>query len=257
MTRFVFVEKLAASMAAYAPPAWCKLALLGAVQSGRLEVYAASAEVRAFIPPYHLKPHPNADLPVRKGYGVEELVERYGIKLESINPEDEETVWEEAWRDEPQLIASGWVMFSPYWDWDAPRVDYERFEIPTDYTELFGYDYLHAEGEPDPLLYYDLSFRGICLSVEGAESIAPMCDLEAIAFGSKSNPPIRKIGRPKRSGFESADEPLVKEMAAMKRSDSSVSTRKLAERFAVEASGHGTLESKIKRLERRMRTLGF
>lgn len=253
MTRYVMVEELAKLMGQYAPPAWAKLAIYGALHTGRVQLNAAKGTFRAYIPAYHFRDD-NSVLPplIRRGFEEAELIERYSLVVTERPNTQPIEVWSEQWDGEPWRIGLGWLIFSEPWDWDAPQLAYESFEVPSDYEALFGYDDLHPEGEPDLALYYDATLTGLCLDLGDAESIAPMIDLEPIAFGSKSNPPVRKIGRPKGSGYESADEPLVREMLAERRADPNLSAKKLAEKYGPRAVGHGTLDSKVKRLERRL-----
>jgi hypothetical protein len=258
--RFVFVEVLARAMAQYAPPAWCKLAIQGALHTHRVDLYAATGSIRAYLPRYHLTDEEGriGGLPPRlrrRGTDQDELLERYHLKdVERPNREPVE-IWDESWTSDPWRIAPGWFMFSEEWDWDSPSVRFEFFEIPEDYLELFGYDDIHAEGDPDLALYYDATFTGLCLEFPHAESIAPMVDLDTLAFGSKNVAPVRKIGRPKRSGFESADEPLVRKMIADAKREGR-SAREFIDNYVDSAAGHGTRESKKKRLERRLRDFG-
>lgn len=253
MTRYVMVEELAKLMNQYAPPAWSKLAILGALHTGRVQLHAAKGKFRAFLPAYRFRGE-DSPLPprIRGEFNEADIIERYHLDLRERPNTEAIEVWTEEWDGEPWSIAMGWMFFSEPWDWVEPRIDYEQFEIPSDYEGLFGYDSLHPEGEPDLALNYDATFTGLCIDLADAEAIAPMIDLELVAFGSKTNPPVRKIGRPKRSGFESADEPLVLEMLAERRADPSLTARKLAEKYVSQAVGHGTTESKIKRLERRL-----
>lgn len=257
MTRYVMIEGLAKLMGQYAPPAWTKLTLYGALYTERVRLCAATGRFRAYVPSYHFRGEDSV-LPPRIGRGLDEadLIKRYGIKVAERPNTQAIEIWSEEWDGEPWNIALGWVMFSEPWDWDAPRIAYEAFEVPSDYEALFGYDGLHPEGEPDLDLSYDATFTGLCIEIADAELIAPMIDLEPISFGSKINPPVKKIGRPKGTGYESADEPLVREMLADKQSEPSLTARKLAEKYASRAVGHGTLDSKVKRLERRLWSFG-
>lgn len=253
MTRYVMIEELAKLMSQCAPPAWAKLALYGAISTDRVRLKTAKGSFRAYVPPYRFAGEDSALPPrIRRVFNEGDLIERYGLKnVERPNTQAVE-VWSEEWDGEPLNLAPGWSLFFGPWDWDEPRIAYDAFEVPLDYEELFGFDDLHPEGQPDLHLSYDATFTGLCLDLADAESIAPMIDLERVSFGSKTNPPAKKIGRPKRSGFESADEPLVREMLAERRADPSLTARKLAEKYVSQAVGHGTTESKIKRLERRL-----
>lgn len=243
-------------MAEHAPPAWCKLAIHGAMQTERVSLYSAKGWFRAYVPAYHLVTNSNLPKLLRRGTSPEELAERYQLDLAAIDDARDVEIWTEKWQDEPQRIAVGWVTFAEPWDWVSPTLSYEFFEVPSDYSGLFGYDDLHPEGEPDQALYYEAVFGGLCFSVDQAELIAPMCDLERVAFGSVSQTPTKRIGRPKGSGLESSDEPLVREMLAEKRSDPTLTARSLAEKYVGQAAGHGTTQSKMKRLERRLADYG-
>ncbi|MBA4088280.1 MAG: hypothetical protein C0491_10845 [Novosphingobium sp.] len=256
MPDFVSLKTLAKLMSPHAPPAWCKLAVMGAVHTSRVPLYAAKGTVRAYLPTAYIKPRGTLPALLRREHSPDEVIERYGITEDQLQ-DDEITFWSEIWNDAPARVGLGWFTFHPPWDWQDPTLVFEGFEIPYDYLELFGYDDLHPEGDPDTALYYDATFGDLCLTIEDAESIAPMCDFSEVAFGSKSISPTRKIGRPKGSGFESADEPLVRQMLQDKKKDSAQSGRTLAERYVDQAAGHGTRESKIKRLERRLRMYGI
>lgn len=256
MTKFVLIEVVAREMASYAPPAWCKLALYGAIYSERVRLYSARGNLRAYVPKYHLAPSEHLPALAKQHHTFESLLDDYGLSKDQIDVSQDVTVWSEQWKDEPKLLALGWFYFREPFSWDNPVISLDYFDIPSDYRELFAYDDLHPEGEPDPALYYEGSFFDLCLTIEHAESILPMCDFEKLAFGSKNDSPIRKIGRPKGSGLESADEPLVREMLAERKQNSTLNARNLAEKYVDRASGHGTRDSKIKRLERRLRDYG-
>lgn len=185
-------------------------------------------------------------------WAQEDLIERYGLGDVEIPNTEEIDVWLEHWTDEPKQIALGWVLFAEPWDWARPRLEYEHFEIAEDHSLLFGYDDIHPEGEPDTLLRYDANFNGLCIRLEDAESIAPMLDLLPFAFEGRTNSPTRRIGRPRGSGYADADDEIVRKMVADKKLDPEASLRSLAEKYVDEAKGHGTRESKIKRLERRL-----
>jgi len=258
MTQWVLIKDIAKEMSKHAPPGWCKLALHGAIHTFRVDLYSGRGHLRAYFPPYHLSSSGSSLPPLlKRQYSPEEAIERYGLQPDQMDHSKEITIWAEDWNEEPWRIAQGWDMFTVPWDWDAPSLTYESFELPYDFVELFGYDDLHAEGEPDGSMYYDGKFDDLCLTLDDAESIAPMCDFEPHIFGSKTNAPTRKIGRPKRSGFESADEPIVRQMLQDKKANPDLSGRNLAEKYVGQAVGHGTEESRIKRLERRLRAYGI
>ena len=185
------------------------------------------------------------------------MVERYGLTDIEVPNHADIDVWKDDWAGEPREIAVGWVTFAERWDWDNPVIAYEAFEVPSDFYELFGYDGLHPEGEPDLSLYYEGTFSKLCVTIDDAEALSPMTNFGPISFGSETNAPTRKIGRPKRSGYESADEALVREMMAEWKKDKTLKPRNLAEKYVNQAVGHGTRDSKIKRLERRLRFMGI
>ena len=252
--RFVPVEIVSQQMSAFAPPAWCKLTLLGAVYSGRFMLYAKEGRLRAYLPAYsfHGQESPLPPLRKWKPWTQENLIDAYGLKDVEVPNLEPIEIWLEEWRNEPRSIALGWSFFVEPWDWDEPRLQFEGFDIPEDYSTLFGYDDLHNEGDPDIYLTYDAAFDGLALALEDAESLAPMVNFQQHSYAAKPNSPTKRIGRPKGSGWFDADKEIVERMISEKTENPSLSTRSLAEKYADEAAGHGTRESKAKRLERRV-----
>jgi len=254
--RLVPIETLALAMANHAPPAWCKLTIIGAIHTSRVQLFARTGRVRAFLPSYAFNEDDSrTPLPPRlrwTPWTKSDLIERYGLDDVPVPNQEPVEVWLEEWKDQPRQIALGWAMFHEPWDWGQPKIAYEQFEVPYDYKLLFGYDDIHPEGDPDIYLNYDVALSGLSLKIEDAESLAPMIDAQPLSYVGHSFSPMKRIGRPKRSGFEDADQEIVQLMIEEKRHNPEVSIRFLADKYADEAVGHGTRDSKVKRLERRL-----
>ena len=109
--RYLAIELLLREMGKIAPPAWCKLALLGAVHTGKVSLYARSGKVRAFLPPYalHGDGSPLPPLLKWKPWTQKDLIERYGLGDVAIPNESDIEVWDDEWIDEPRRIALGWT----------------------------------------------------------------------------------------------------------------------------------------------------
>lgn len=251
MNRFVFVKDVFAKMAKETYPAWAKLAINGAVLSEQVGLYSLKGDARAYVPTYAFRDEKEKLLKLRRQQDFDRFIERYELK-KSDEEKGYVTAWYDEWDGEPKRIAIGWVLWHEPIDWAQPLIEHELIEIEG-LVEFFSYDDLFAEGEPETAPYYDAKFDALCFSLSDAETLVPMADFEPFAFDSANAPSERFVGRRAGTGFLAKDRPLVEQMRKDLNADSSLSFREVASRYADRAVGGGTRESKIKRLERRLR----
>jgi hypothetical protein len=256
MPRFVYLADVVSKMADYAPPAWCKLALYGALLTEKIPLYSAKGHFRAYLPPYSLMEE-GSKFPsrIRMASSVDRIIDDYGLASHTRPNVEDITIWEDTWDGEAKRIAVGWMLFGDTIDWSDPFIDLEYFEVPRDFDSAFGYDDIHPEGDPDTALTYQLRFEALCVSLDDAETLAPMVRFEGQGFAVSGEMHTGLIGRPRGTGYHSADDPIVQKMLADHDADPTVSVRQLAAKYVGEAAGYGTDDSKIKRLERRYRAV--
>lgn len=254
MARFVYLEDVTSKMADYAPPAWCKLALHGALLTERVSLFAARGRIRAYIPPYHLREADSILPPMIRGErNPDYLIKRFDLQDHERPNTNDITIWDDEWDQEARQIALGWLMFTPEFDWSLPSINLDYFEIPRDFETFFAHDDIHPESEPDSALYYEACFDRLCLSLQDAEMLVPMARFEGEAFAQAEKIGRGILGRPGGSGYHAEDEPIVQKMLADHQADPSIKVRQLAKRYVSLAVGAGTPESILKRLERRFK----
>lgn len=253
MPKFVRLEDLVAAMAKHAPPGWAKHALWGAILSDKIDVFAAKGSIRAYIPASALE-DPQPGLPrLKRAALYRQIIDSHGLTAADVE-EHYLTVWRDEWAEEPKQFGIGWCLFHGPLDWQNPSIDLSYFEVPDDFEDMFGHDDIYEDGGPNPIILHDVRFEQLCVELSQAEHLVPMENLQTISTGGVVRPQARVFGRPPGTGYEEADEPLVRQMLAELLEDPSLTLRQLARRYADQAVGGGTFESRMKRLERRLRS---
>jgi hypothetical protein len=174
VARYVLLKDMLVNMSDYAPPAWCKLALSGAIHTGKVSLYAGTGSIRAFLPPYHLR-EVGSTFPqrIRERESTEELITRFDLEGEPRPNSEEIEIWSDEWEEMPRRLAVGWIIFHEPWDWNEPELAYDAFEVPNDLEGLFAHDDIY-EDNADTSVYHEARFQQLALSVDDADSIAPM-----------------------------------------------------------------------------------
>jgi hypothetical protein len=251
MNRFVLVKDVFAEMAKETLPAWAKLAINGAVLSEQVELYSFKGEAHAYVPEYAFEDAAKGLIRLKRDQSIKRFIESYELKASDAQ-DGYVTAWHDDWESEPKRIAVGWVLWHEHIDWAKPLMEHQFLEIDG-LVEIFSYDDIFTDGAPDTAPYYDAKFESLCFSLSDAERLLPMVDLEPFAFDSANAPAERIAGRRAGTGYADKDRWIVEQMREDLNADSSLSIREAASRYAERAVGGGTTESKIKRLERRMR----
>ena len=252
MPRFVRLEDLVSAMAKHTPPGWAKHTLWGAILSEKINVYAAKGEIRAYIPASALE-DPKPGLPrLRKAALYQQVIETHGLTADNVE-EHSLIIWQDEWEGEARQLALGWSLFHGPLDWQCPSISFDYFDVPEDFEEMFGHDDIYEDGGPNPVILHDVKFEQLCVELSQAEHLVPMENLQDVSTGGAGQVQHRPFGRPAGTGYLVADEPLVRQMMDELSADSSLSLRELARRYADQAVGGGTFESRMKRLERRLR----
>jgi hypothetical protein len=252
MPRFVRLEDLVSAMAKHTPPGWAKHTLWGAIVSEKISVFAAKGSILAYIPASALE-DPKPGLPRLKRAGLyRQIIESHGLTADNVE-EHSLIIWRDEWEGEPRQLALGWSLFHGPLDWPCPSIALDHFDVPEDFEEMFGHDDIYEDGGPNPLILHDVRFEQLCVELSQAEHLVPMENLHDVSIGGAGQLQLRAFGRPAGTGYLAADEPLVRQMMGELSEDPTLSLRELARRYADQAVGGGTFESRMKRLERRLR----
>ena len=251
MTRYVRSKDVFNEMAKHTFPRWAKLALSGAVLTEQISLYAAKGHIRTYVSKYDFPNEKSSLPPLKKESEILSFIARY--ELDATTAVDNYvTAWSDEWSGEPKRLAVGWSLWHEPLDWGKPVLSHEFFQIEGS-VEAFAYDDIFYEGEPETAPYYDAKFEDLCFELSDAEALAPMANLEGFAFEAATDLTSRPIGRPPGTGFAASDRPLVEQIRADLEANPNASLREVASRYADQAIGGGTHESKIRRLERRLR----
>lgn len=252
MPSFVRLESLVSAMAKHTPPGWAKHTLWGAILSEKIRLFAMKGSVLAYIPASALE-EPKAGLPrLRRAELNRQVIETHGLTADDVD-ENRLIVWRDDWSDEPKQLALGWSLFHGPLDWPTPSISLEYFGVPEDFDGMFGFDDIYEHGGPNPVISHDVKFEQLCVDLSEAEHLVPMENLQDISTSGGAPQQLRVFGRPSGTGYLADDEPLVSQMLVDLKADPKATLSELARRYADQAVGGGTLQSRAKRLERRLR----